>query len=121
MTDTTLDIDYIRRVGEEIQARLFPRPRADGRQPDPRPVALRYQPGDGTDCVVRFVSERTMQWVDGTSIDVRASVVSVSIDWMTVVADLAFGKQPEIHETDVEALEAAFGIMALLRAVAGVL
>ncbi len=120
LTDGALDIDYVRRMGEEVQARLFPRPRPDGRQPVPLPVALRYQPGDGTDCVVRFVSERTFQWVDDT-VDVRASVVNVSIDWMSVVVDLEFGKQPEIHDTDPEAMEAAYEIMLLLRAVAGVL
>jgi hypothetical protein len=65
-----LNLEYIQEAGEAIRTRLFPRPTkvrdqygelVDGPTPYPLPVALSYQPKNGTAYALVFISVRTIQ------------------------------------------------------------
>jgi hypothetical protein len=67
-----LDLQYVRLAGEEIRARMFPQPTRiklpgggtkDGPVPFPLPVALSYQPGDGTAYSLIFTPLRSIRQV----------------------------------------------------------
>lgn len=120
-----LDLNYVRSLGEEVRARLFPNPRLDGRVQYPLPVRVDYEPLDGIQMVVLFVLERIVQAVpissassdpSSTSVWVYASPLS-----LPVVVDLKFGQEfawtspalCEEEEVYADCLE------ALLRAVTG--
>ena len=120
-----IDREYVRSVGEEVRAALFPRQREDGRQPYPTPVRLLYRMPDGTQEDVKFVMVRTYQPIGYTAPDVKASLIDVTFgtDWIGEI-DLRFGREFEddeyrvYHEPRSELDEP---LMALLRAITGTL
>jgi hypothetical protein len=124
---TDLATDYIREVGEDVRARLFPRPKrvrdiitgqdVDGPTPVPLPVAIRYRPADKVDFELLFVVEKAIQWVtdEEGAPDVSPSSVRVYSEDDTMVVDLAFGKEPLPYHGEND------WIVALLRAITGVL
>lgn len=120
LTDGALDIDYIRRVGEEVQARLFPRPRPDGRQPFPLPVSLEYQLPNGTSWPILFVPLRSVQVIGEGTADVRPSEVVVVWGALAFAADLTMGQEPTTIDFN-DAGDEMDAVYSLLRAVAGVL
>lgn len=124
-----LDLVYVRMVGEDVRARLFPRPskvrdeatgeRVDGPTPYPLPTALRYRPMDAVDVEVLFVSERSIQRVDEIAPDTPPTLVRVIYDDVSFLVDLKFGTEPTVSEMDLEADNDA--ATALLRAVTGMI
>lgn len=109
-----LDLDYVRSAGEEVRARLFPRPKqvfdpergekVDGPTPFPLPVSIRYQPSETVDVEVLFVPERSIQHVGGTAPDVLLSQVRVVYGDRAFTVDLAFGSEPSAGEDAATAL-----------------
>lgn len=122
MTD---DLEYVRLMGEEIKARLFPRSKkvldlptgeyVDGPTPTPLPTAIRFQPSDDVDLEVLFISTRTVQWVNEFPADIKETEVRVVTEDGSFVTDLEFGKNPSVTDAENEPLN------ALLRAVTGTL
>lgn len=116
MTNTQLDLDYVRMLGEDIRAKLFPTPNRFGQQPYPLPVKALCETPDGA-MEVRFVVERTFQSVGNYPVeDIRASMIWIAVDDENWRVDLKFGQEPtEIGPED------PLWLVALLRAICGVL
>lgn len=124
MSTTEIDPEYVRMMGEEIRARLFPVPKADGRVPIPLPVAINYRPIDeeiGSE--VLFIPVRAVQWV-GISLSEAEEIeeTDVRVFWAGTdygAISFVFGEKPEVPEILEEEIMAPR--LALLYAVAGVL
>lgn len=120
MTIEQIDVDYVRSVGEEIRARLFPVPKADGRVPFPLPVGVNYQPVDGAvGDEVLFVPLRAIQWVGKESLAVDESQIYVIWSGTDYLISFTFGEKPEVPEALQD--DAMASRLALIYAVAGVL
>lgn len=115
------DLEYIRRVGEDVREALFPRPRADGARPFPTPVAVEYAYENGTTKIVRFVSNRTFHWVDSAPREADATLVCVIWEgYSPFYADLTFNKEPALTGPVLPADEAQ-ALHNLLHAITGTL
>lgn len=127
MTETNqLDLEYVRAMGEDLRARLFPRPTkvrdeatgglVDGPTPVALPALIDYDPyGDGEGYEILFVAERSVQRVNGEAPDLPLTQVRVYGPGETVSVDLEFGKLPEYPD------DAPSDLVALLRALTGTL
>lgn len=136
MSTTELDLEYVRTIGAEIRARLFPEPKRvrnlitgqdeDGPKPYPLPVALRYKISDEIEVEVLFIVERTIQRVDFRALGLdepssepdvftEPTWVRVFFSDVMVMVDLEFGKEPNVNGIIGDSAA------ALLRAVAGAL
>jgi hypothetical protein len=125
---------YVREIGEEVRARLFPTPKrellpdgtlVEGVTPEPRPILLEYIPyGEEDPYEVLFLQDRTVQLMGGDLSfeggEIPASCIRIFWEGVTLLRDLTFGAEPtpanadEIgSEREVDALN------ALLKAVAG--
>lgn len=137
---TGLDIAYIREVGEDVRARLFPKPKqvldpvrgeyVDGPPPVPMPVLLDYHHEEvGTNIPsmvveVIFVPDRSLQYVtDSVAPDVDPSSVFVIYDGELLGGcrqNLVFGEVPEVVTIDGSSMDSD-PANALLRAITGTL
>lgn len=122
--ETAVEFDllyYVREVGAEVRARLFPAPKEDGRQPYPNPVKVRYQPSEDVDMELRFVMERTFQPVgEFMATEVEPSLAFVLYGGRDAfLVDLDFDKQPIIPQLEGVGEKEAEMLLLLLKAVAG--
>lgn len=130
MTTETLDLEYVRAIGEDVRARLFPRPKqvrnelmevVDGPTPVPLPTRVAFDPyANGDVYVITFTQERSIQHVNQEAPDVSPTMVEIVIrpDFI-VSADLTFGKLPQVYGP--EGTTFRDDLMSLLKAVTGVL
>jgi hypothetical protein len=114
-----IDTSYVRMAGEDVRARLFPVPKADGRVPIPLPVALAYSPEmeNGPTIDVLFVRENSIQRAVGIPDDVAEGAVFVVVGSRAFHVILEFDEEPKIVPSGVEVDDR---ILALLRAVTGI-
>ncbi len=122
---TEVDLDYVRRIGEEAREALFPRKRADGLTPFPTPVALRYVLPDGYEVAVKFVDCRTYHWIGEVPEDTTRFDVTF-MGYYVGEVDLEFGNKFETIEDQYLVMQDPDPkldepLMALLRAVTGTL
>ena len=125
-----LDVNYVRTMGEEVRARLFPRPKqvhnqygelVDGPTPYPLPVVLRYTPTEDLTLEVIFILTRTMQTIgaEPPAVDEGAALVVWNEGFFTT--DLTLGQHPEFAAGFNASPVESRALSALLDAVAGVL
>lgn len=133
-----LNRDYVLDLGNEIRERLFPRANREGVVPYPLPVAVAYQPGNGTKYEVLFVQIRTTQQLVGLDVENRVPAGVFTDDgiadpgWVFVGLvekglypfDLKFGNVISYDYVD-EHFDVGFAdacaIAALLKSITGVL
>lgn len=133
VSEKEMDVEYVRAMGEEVRARLFPRPKivknelgeeVDGPTPVPLPCVVFYDPyNDGEGYEVLFVPERSTQRVNQEAPDVSLSSSRIfAPPNLAVTADLEFGKNPKVYVPSSTPTDAVGeSLAALLKAITGTL